>query len=140
MTSPSPRSLATLGAAAAAGSLLLLAACSSPTDGVACTGSVEPAIVVEIRDARTGAAIAAGAQGVVTDGAYSDPLLPYESSGPAPDDLYSRRAAAERPGTYAVQVTHAGYQPWSAAGVQVGRDVCHVRTRRLKATLQPSAG
>ena len=101
------------------------------------TASLEPAIVVEIRDARTGAAIAADAQGTVTDGTYSDQLTPYEGGLEGPSSLFSRRAALERPGTYAVHVTHAGYMPWNASGVAVSRGECHVRTQRLHANLQP---
>lgn len=118
-------------------SAVVLAGCTNPFGEVSCTASVEPAVVVEIRDARTGAAIAAGARGAVRDGLYLDSLRPYASSGTFPDGLYSRRAADERPGTYVVEVQHLGYRPWMATGVQVDRGECHVGTRTLRAALEP---
>ena len=128
-----------IGFAAALAASAALASCRNPLgSGVACTASVEPAIVVEIRDARTGAALAARARGVVRDGAYSDSLRPHEGSGPDVGDLYSCRAADERPGTYTVEIQHPDYRAWTAAGVRVGRDECHVRTRRLRASLEPA--
>jgi len=114
-----------------------LAGCGNPFGGVDCTASIEPAVVVEIRDARTGAAIAAQARGVVRDGTYLDSLRPHASSGASLDDLYSRRAADERPGTYAVEVQHVGYRSWMTVGIRVGRDQCHVRTKTLRAALEP---
>jgi hypothetical protein len=120
-----------------------LAGCSArasvpPThDRRDCTASLEPAIVVEVRDARTGAALAAGARGAVRDGTFVDSLTPYQSATADPRDMYSRRAANERPGVYAVEVRQSGYRPWDTSGVRVPRDVCHVRTQRLRALLAP---
>lgn len=102
---------------------------------VFCTAEMVPAIVVEIRDARTGAALAYGARGVVRDGAYADSLQPAASSSADIRDLYSRAAAPERAGTYTVEVAHEGYATWTATGVQVRDDVCHVETARLHADL-----
>jgi len=112
-----------------------LASCTNPFGATLCTLNVEQAVVVEIRDARTGVALAAGARGAVRDGAYVDSLRPHASSGSSPGVLYSRAAADERVGTYAVDVRHAGYRPWTVAGVRVTRDKCHVRTRNLRANL-----
>jgi hypothetical protein len=117
---------------------LLTAACGNFVDGGACTASIEPAVVVEIRDARTGAPLASGASGVVAEGTYADSLRPYEGAGGTTPSLFSRRAADERPGTYAVTVAHPGYQTWTATGVRAGSDACHVRTQRLRAALQPA--
>jgi hypothetical protein len=103
-----------------------------------CTASVEPAIVVEIRDARTGAPIAEGARGVVRDGAYVDSLAPYAFTGASPSTMYSRRAADERPGRYAVEIIHyPAYQTWTATDVRVERGECHVSTVTLQARLEP---
>lgn len=127
-----------LGLLAVAGAAAWIAGCRQLTGpDVVCTGEMRPAIVVEIRHSRTGAALAYGARGVVRDGAYADSLAPAASSSGDPHDLYSRRAADERPGTYAVEVVHEGYQAWSATGVSVGRDACHVRTVELRADLVP---
>jgi hypothetical protein len=117
-----------------------LVACRNPLDEdpIACTANVQPAVVVEIRDARDGRALAANARGVVRDGAFVDSLRPYESSSGLATDLFSRQAAGERAGTYTVEVEHDGYQPWTIAGVRASRGVCHVETRRLAANLQPA--
>jgi hypothetical protein len=124
-------------AAAGVAATVAVAGCGRLVDSHNCTASVEPAVVVEIRDARTGAPLAAGAEGVVRDGAFVDVLRPAEASGPDSTSLYSRRAADERPGTYAIEVRRAGYQTWTASGVRVERGTCHVQTRRVLAALVP---
>ena len=103
-------------------------AISSPPP-VYCTSIAVQGIVVEIRDARTGAPLAADAHGVVRDGAYTDSLAVFSPS--------ARTAALERAGTYAVEVRHDGYLTWTADGVHVDRDACHVRTQQLTALMQP---
>ena len=105
---------------------------------VACTGSVEPAVVVEIRDARTGVPLAERAAGAVREGAFVDSLTPYAFLGSDPSSMYSRRAANERPGRYEVEVQLAGYLPWAAGDVRVADGQCHVRTVTLQARLQPA--
>lgn len=105
-----------------------------------CTTSVEPAIVVAIYDAASGAPIAASASGYVQDGSFTDVLKPSGFLGGQPGTMVSRRAADERPGTYDVFVTHEGYVPWSALDVRAADGSCHVRTRTLHADLQPLAG
>lgn len=126
--------------AAIAGSLAL-AGCSVFTDPdpVICTAHLEPGIVVEIRDAQTGAALAYGARGAVHEGTFVDSLMPAESSSSDLRDLISRAAAHERPGTYMVEVVHDGYQPWRASAVRVEEGVCHVRQVRLQARLERQA-
>ena len=118
--------------------LALLTGCENPFAGdYLCPDDRSPAIEVEIRDARTGAPVAQDARGAVHDGAYIDSLKPSGGTGPDPFVLVSRSAAEERPGTYLVEVTHAGYQPWTMGGVRVGAGRCGVRTRRLTASLEP---
>jgi hypothetical protein len=119
-------------------SLLPLLGCSLPLplDGIACTASVEPAIVVEIRDALTNAPLAADARGVVRDGAFVDSLTPYAYESADPKSLVSRRAADEREGVYAVEIQRTGYATWSSGNLAVGRDECHVETKRVVAFLQ----
>lgn len=124
----------------AASTLALLAplACSNPfAGGYACTGDIRPAIEVEIRDAESGAPLAAEARGVVRDGTFVDSLRPARSLSSDPASLLSRQAAGERPGVYNVEVQRTGYRTWTAGGVPVGRDACHVRTRTLRADLEP---
>jgi hypothetical protein len=97
-----------------------------------CSASVEPAVVVEIRDARTQLPLAASARGVVRDGTYVDSLRPH-SGGGTPFILISRFAAFERRGTYSVKVEAPRYRTWTLGGVVVIADQCHVRTRHLRA-------
>jgi hypothetical protein len=94
-----------------------------------CTLSVEPGIVVEIRDAADGTPIAATASGTVSAGTYQDSLQLY--------DLHLSRAGAfERPGIFTVQVAHPGYVGWERTGVRVRDSGCHVDTVTLQADLQ----
>jgi hypothetical protein len=118
-----------------------LAGCHNPFAGAySCPADITPAIVVEIRDARTGAPLANDARGAVHDGAYVDSLIPYEGTGTGagPLVLFSRRAADERPGNYSVEVNHPGYRVWTVAGVRAVAGQCGVKTRRIAASLQPT--
>ncbi|MEJ7758295.1 MAG: hypothetical protein WKF55_01755 [Gemmatimonadaceae bacterium] len=119
--------------------LVGLTSCNNPfAGGYSCATVRTPAIVVEIRDGRTGAPLANAARGAVHDGAYIDSLRPYEGSGPGPANLVSRRAADERPGTYRVEVNHPGYRTWTVGGVRAVSERCGVRTSRISASLEPS--
>jgi hypothetical protein len=121
--------------------LVGLAGCHNPfAGGYSCPAEVSPAIVVEIRDARTGAPLANDARGAVHDGAYVDSLTPYEGTGTdaGPLVLFSRRAADERPGDYSVEVSHPGYRAWTLAGVRATAGQCGVKTRRISALLAES--
>jgi hypothetical protein len=126
--------------AVALGSIGLIG-CHNPFAGgdIVCPAVIEPAIVVEIRDAQTGVPLADNARGAVHDVAYTDSLTPYEGRATSAGlELVSRRAADERPGTYFVEVTHPGYRTWSLSGVRVVKGQCGVKTRRLSAALQAS--
>ena len=104
------------------------------TDDLICTTSVEPAVVMEIRDAVDASPLAEGAQGAVRDGAFTDSLRPYGSTGQG--ILVSRAAADERAGTYAITIEHPGYPTWARSGVTVTEDACHVETVQLVAQLE----
>jgi len=120
--------------------LLMAPACRNPfSGGYACTTDFRSAIEVEIRDAATGSPLAQAASGVVRDGAFSDSLRPARSLNADPSSLISRQAAGERPGTYSVEVQRSGYRTWTASNVSVGRNVCHVDTRLLRADMVPIA-
>jgi hypothetical protein len=115
----------------------VVAGCGWPFASGGCSASLQPAIEVEIRDARTSVPLAGLARGIVRDGAYVDSLMP--AAFLSPDDvagsMISRQAALERPGTYMVLIERVGYRPWVAVGVQVDGSACHVKTRRLQARL-----
>jgi len=121
---------------AAIGLISVIPSCRS--DEIQCPMWILPAVAVEIRDAHNGLAIAAEARGVVRDGAYVDSLRPYEQLGHDLSGLYSRAAADERPGTYSVEVTHAGYRTWTTSGVTAKPGRCNVQTKRVHANMEPA--
>ncbi len=109
--------------------MVVLSGALAGCDLGACTLSVEPGVIVEIRDAVDGTPIAATASGSVIEGSYQDSLHLYD--GPL------RRAGAyEREGTYTVRVLHAGYAPWERTRIRVRDTGCHVDTVMLEADLQ----
>jgi hypothetical protein len=113
--------------------LLAAVASGGCTDGMICTTSVEPGVVVEIRDAVDDTPLAAGATGRVRDGGFSDSLRAYGVT--ATGTLLSRAGADEREGTYVVEVSHPGFATWEQSGVRVSGDACHVETVQLQARL-----
>jgi hypothetical protein len=112
--------------------LSFLSACSSPYD-IVCTDVAAPGINVVVRDSVSGSFAANGASATAVDGAYSDTNSFSETHG-RPE--YPIGLAYEREGTYAVAVSKTGYKAWTASGVRVIRDGCHVRTVTLNARLQ----
>lgn len=118
-----------VGAAAAA--LLALAGCGNLPIGTDCTTDVRPALSVQLRDARTGAALGAPATAVARDGTFADSAEVWAGES-------SARLAQERPGVYDVTVRKAGYREWARAGVRVRDGECHVRTVVLVAELEPA--
>lgn len=110
----------------------LLAACPrNPLEDTVCTMEARPAVTVELRDARTGAALTGPATVIVRDGAFADTT---EISA----DFSSMGVAHERAGVYVVTVKKAGYRDWTRADVAVERDECHVRTALVRAELAPA--
>jgi len=112
---------------------LLLGGCSEIL-GSGCELMVHRAIEVEVRDARTGAWVAAGATGQVQDGSYTEALVPV---GWRSDTVTTLGAAVGRPGTYTVRVEHPAYLPWEQRDVRSRSDECGLLTRRLSARLTP---
>ena len=101
-----------------------------------CTQSVEPGIVVEIRDALTDAPIADSANAVITDGEYVEHLSSFDIVPPG-ISFSTRSGADERPGTYLLRVTRVGYQAWQRSGIEVFQGTCHVKTLTLQVRLNP---
>lgn len=111
----------------------LLAACpQNPLEDTVCTMEARSAITVELRDARTGAALTGPATLVVRDGAFVE-------TAEFPAELSSIGVAHERAGVYVVTVEKAGYRDWTRADVAVKSDECHVKTAVLRADLVPEA-
>lgn len=122
--------------AALAACVLAATACSDFL-GSGCETMIYHAVEVQVRDARTGRAIAAGARGEIVDGDYVDTLR--AASGTA-DTLFSLAAGLGRRGFYTVRLRHDGYVPWEQQGVRASADRCGVRTTRLTARLAPAGG
>lgn len=102
---------------------------------VVCTAIAVPGIQVDVRDSVTGLPATDGALGIARDGAYADTLETLPTMGPLPSP--TMLGAWERQGTYDVTVSRTNYLTWSAAGVRVTGDACHVTTVKLEANLQP---
>lgn len=111
-----------------------LTGCQMLFDTRLCTTDVRFGIVVEVRDAVTGAPAATSARLTVRDGEYVETV---ETPWPATDALILQ-AAAERRGTYDVTVQKSGYLDWTRADVRVREDECHVIPVQLDARLPPA--
>lgn len=116
---------------------LLVACClaqpaclSDPGD---CTTDLRWGLRVTVRNAETGAPAGLGAIVTATDGAHLETLQPFA-------DSLSFFGAAERPGSYDVRVSRAGFEPWSRQDVKVRDGGCHVVTTDLDVRLEPLAG
>lgn len=100
----------------------------------ACDTSIQPSIVVEIRDAETGAAAAAGATAVAVSGSDRLTLEPYAMD---PDGvLLSLATPGERAGNFTVRVTKAGYAAWEREDVRIRDRGCHTNQAVLDARLE----
>jgi hypothetical protein len=119
------------------GSLCAMSGCNVFSEGRDCTLSVEPAVVVRIIEAGSGKALAAGATGIVRDGAFWDHLQPHAFVQQDSLVMISRRGADEREGIYQVEVSHPGYAPITLAGVRAEAGVCHVNTQTVTVELVP---
>ena len=110
-----------------------LASACDTAEPVLCTLEARPGIEIEVRDAVTGEAAAAGAVGIATENAFADTLMAFS---PLPDGVpLVLTGLYERAGTYEILITKAGYNAWRVSGVKIERDECHVKTVRLEARL-----
>ena len=114
--------------------LLVLGVLGCNAAPTACTASIEPGIVVAVRDATTQQPVARGAVAQLSSGSYSETLLEHGFSN---GQLTSLAGAFERPGTYQLKVNQQGYAPWSEDNIVVSKDTCHVITVKLEASLSP---
>ena len=110
----------------------LLAACpQNPLEDTVCTMEARSAVLVEMRDSRTGAALTGPATLTVRDGAFVE-------TAEIPAEFSSMGIAHERAGVYVVTVRKAGYRDWTRADVAVKSDECHVQTAIVRADLVPA--
>jgi len=114
--------------------LLLWVGCEETiVDPRMCPDIVEPAVVVEVRNAETGAFEADSALGVLRDGEYVDTM---RVSGVTSDGIpRSLQGAMERAGTYDVRVEKDGFRLWTRENITVESGDCGPQTRRLTAEL-----
>lgn len=90
-------------------------------------------IGVAVVDSLSNVSLVNGATVLVQDGTFSD------SASVAGDSslTFSPRIwlVADRPGSYAIGVRHAGYGEWTRTGVRVVKDGCHVKAALVDARL-----
>lgn len=117
--------------------LLLLAACSEPSD---CTLIAVPPVVVYVVDSLSGTPAAAGARGAVERGNFRDSLRPYQFRGLPPNDtLINLQAGAGPAGEYRITVVKTGFQPWEEVGVRIVPNACRYTRATLTARLRPAS-
>ncbi|MBA4157921.1 MAG: hypothetical protein H0X65_10655 [Gemmatimonadetes bacterium] len=112
-------------------SALVLSACNAL--GITCPDVGRHALVVEVREAGTGANAVPDAILLVRDGEYMDSVQ-GQADGPA-----MLAAAPEWAGTYSVIVRKVGYEEWTRNDLRVRRSgACNaLGTVNLVADLQP---
>jgi hypothetical protein len=96
---------------------------------VACTGEARAGIVVIPVDSVSLSPVT-NALIWAREGAYVDTLRAFDPSGRA-------AGAYERAGHYEVHILATGYASWTASGIRVDEDQCHVKTVELLARLRP---
>jgi hypothetical protein len=97
----------------------------------ACPAESRAGLLVEVRDARTGSPVAAGATVIARDGRFVATLTP------APDGLV-QLGLYERPGRYRVEISRPGYRSQVLESVRVVEEGCNVQTVRVAAALAPA--
>ena len=105
---------------------------------MACPGSIESAIEVNVTDTRTGEWVARGAAGSIRDGSYMDSLRVVGWRAAPPNDTATTLGGGlGRPGRYDVHVIRDGYRPWQQSNVRAREGPCGVETTRINAELEP---
>lgn len=113
---------------------LLLAGCDFGNP--ICDAAVEPAVIVEVRNAVTDDPEAEDADGVLIDGEYTDSLrIDEETDEGIPVAL---AGGLGRAGTYTVRIDKPEFRTWTQDGVDVDDGECGPETERLNARLEPT--
>lgn len=119
--------------------LLLVSACGGGSDNypeqqpVVCTPSVDPGILIRVTDSASGNPVSCGTRAVVTAGTYSETVDNPPIAGCL--DALVLSAAHERPDTYSVTVSKAGYLDFTINDVAVTAGICHVIPVTVEARL-----
>ncbi len=110
---------------------LMATTCDNNDDeGIVCTMEAVAGLNVTVKDATTNDYLSTAVVVTATDGSYSEQL--DLMSGDTP----SFAGAWERPGTYTVVVSKAGYQTATFSNIVVTSDVCHVIPQNLSVLLE----
>jgi hypothetical protein len=96
-------------------------------------------VLVTVVDSTTGGPPSSRPTLIITEGAYADTAFGTAPGQMSPFPVIP--AAPERPGTYSLTVTAAGYRQWTRDGVKVreGGRCDDIQTVRVTARLQPGA-
>ena len=126
------RRLATL--AAAASITIGTTACIGPFES--CEGVGNFGVQITVVDSVTGKAPVGTAVLILTEGEYTEAA---QATLQVSNGTLIVAGAHERPGTYSLRLTVAGYQPWTASGVRVSESgrCDEVETVKLTARLRP---
>ena len=101
---------------------------------VLCTLVATPAIQLTVVDSLTAqSALLRSISVLIRSGGLSDTVFVASLAANAPP--FSVGLAFDRPGTYDLSVSAAGYKTWTKNAVVVGSDLCHVVTVPLTARL-----
>jgi hypothetical protein len=115
------------------GALLLVMGCDFGNK--VCPSIVEPAVVVEVRNAATDAPEAQNADGILVEGSYIDTMhVKTETKDGIPLAL---AGGMGRAGTYAILIEKTGFKTWMRAGVHVDDGTCGPETETLTARIEP---
>ena len=126
------RRLATFAAAAAI--TMGPTACIGPFES--CEGVGNFGVQITVVDSVTGKAPVGTAVLILTEGEYTEAA---QATLQVSNGTLIVAGAHERPGTYSLRLTVAGYQPWTASGVRVSESgrCDEVDTVKLTARLRP---
>jgi hypothetical protein len=103
---------------------------------VVCTVLLQPAIQLTVVDSASGQSALLRAINIsIRSGGLRDTVfVPSISAGAPP---FTVGLAYERPGSYDLTVSAAGYREWTRSGVVATNDLCHVVTVPITARLVP---
>lgn len=98
-----------------------------------CTDENRPAVIVEVRNVRTGDPEADGVDGVLIEEGYADSLIVWQQADGVPLTL---AGGFERAGTYTIEINKSGFATWRREGVRVEEGECGPKTHRLTARIE----
>lgn len=113
--------------------LPLVSGCGGGNEPVVCTASLDAGIVIKVIDNASGNPASCGARAVITTNGYLETVENPVATSCL--DTMPLAGAYERPGTYSITVSKAGYSDFTADNIVVTSGVCHVNTVTMEARL-----